>query len=336
MTTAEEKQIRIEIAASGFGETVEGHGFRKVGATHWRRDGEEVSWRVALVPAGYKRSPGCFHAVMGGLVHGLDELAAKVDGKPVSSPIQGLSARAHVHRNMGADLMSEYHRESWDPFDDDLPEAILHPEHTRRKYQGKLLYRLPEGTHMEEHGEVVWYWGLAGDTATAWAFMPDGRDPGDIARRISGYFELFYASAIDRWTSFSNVYKDFYARNAPYFWPQRVRENFCAAKLAGDHAHIQSMIRSVFSQASRSVDQIYEELMASPRSPKHLLENPQLAREVFSRNRRIGALNAAKEVVEICHAIGEPVPDHAYDFGEIPKLEAKMRDAAKRIPLPDR
>lgn len=68
MQPVDSKQVRAEIAANGFAEAVERHGFRKVGATHWRRDNDEVTWRVALVDAGYMILPSRFDPVMTTLV----------------------------------------------------------------------------------------------------------------------------------------------------------------------------------------------------------------------------------------------------------------------------
>ena len=307
MNAAEEKQIRIEIAANGFGEAVERHGFRKVGATHWRRDGDEVTWRVALVPAGYKRSPGCFHAVMGGLVHGLDELGAKVDGKPLSSPIQGLSARAHIHRNVGQNLYGDYHLGTWDPFDDDLPERIRHPETLRRKYRGRKIWKLPEGLRMFRAGQVIRHWKELSSTSSTFAFQTDGHDVTDVAQTVACYFEIFFVPSILRWTIFENVYEDFYGSDAPFFWPYNELENICAAIMAGDLDRISELIRPKLVEAVRSDEDMAEEFSNDHLILERLQKNHDLTLAQIIKNRRETSLRIAHRHLEYCRAL-EIVP----------------------------
>ncbi len=61
------------VAEAGFGQAMEDCGFRKVGRTMWRRDGDRIAWRVALTK-GYADEPGSFRASYGGFVKEIDEL----------------------------------------------------------------------------------------------------------------------------------------------------------------------------------------------------------------------------------------------------------------------
>lgn len=310
MQPVDSKKVRAEIAANGFAEAVERHGFRKVGATHWRRDNDEVTWRVALVPTSYKPAPESFLAVMGGLIHGLDDLAKTVDGNPVSDRIDGLSARAHIHREVGFNLYGDYHKGEWEPFADDLPEPIRHPERLRRKYQGRQVWGLPEGLQLFDSGQVVKYWGKLSVTSSVNAFSTEGRNVGDVARAVSCYFDTFFAPLIERWMLFNNIYADFYGPDAPNFWPYRELENLCAAKLAGDINHFRDLVRPKITEAIRSDDDMREELLADRLIQERLQDDPELTVSQIIEKRRAVAIRVAKQYLRFCEKlnVAPPVP----------------------------
>lgn len=326
MQPVDSKKVRAEIAANGFAEAVERHGFRKVGATHWRRDSDEVTWRVALVDAGYKRSPGCFHVVMGGLVHGLDDIAKKVDGEPLSSPIRGLSARAHVHREVGGNTSDRYFSGDLDPFDDNLPEPIRQSEFMRRKYKGLRVQDSFELQELERKGLIVKHWGEAGWDRTSCAFMVRDRDIADVAEVVACYFETYFVDMIDRWSVFRNIYDDLWGPDARYPRKYEFKQNICSAWMAGDQRHINDTAREVFEEAARTEEDYFGELLSRQNA---LLSDPkpeELLRQVMAKNQRAGALEFAQEVAKICDAIGARYPAHHLEFGEIDSLRRTALD----------
>jgi hypothetical protein len=324
MSEIDGKQVRRQIAANGFTEAVERHGFRKVSPTHWQRDSEEVTWRVALVDAGYKRSPGCFHAVMGGLVHGLDDLAKKVDGKPISSPIRGLVARAHVHRDVGFNLYGDYHQGKWEPFANDLPESIRHPKELQIKYCGLRVDRLPEGKDLFDSGQVIKHWGRAGTAASTTAFLVEDRDIRAVAETVACYFELLYAHKIDRWMNFREIYDDFYQEDAPLFWPQGIVENICAAKLRGDIDQIHRMVIPTISRARLTADDFDQELADDPLTADRIRPAPELLRPIIVKNLQIDALYWAEKVVRACESLSISLPKAEIDFDQIEVLRDEV------------
>lgn len=327
MQTVDSKQVRAEIAANGFAEAVERHGFRKVGATHWRRDNDEVTWRVALVDAGYKRSPGCFHAVMGGLVHGLDDIAAKVDGKPLSSPIKGLSARAHVHRDVGSNTSDGYFYGNLDPFDDNLPEPIRHSEFMRRKYKGLRVRDDFQLDELVRKGLIVKHWGEAGWERTSCAFLVHDRDIAEVAEVVACYFETYFVDMIDRWSGFRNIYDDLWGPKARYPRKYEYKRNICSAWMAGDDDYIEAIASNVFEEASETEEQILAELLRQQAVGRAQEAKPEIVlRQIHAKNRRLGPLMRAREIVEICDAIGARYPNHNLDFSDIARLVSEVRE----------
>lgn len=261
MSNLDSKQVGAAIAAHGFADSMERHGFRKVGATHWRRDSDEVSWRVAIVSKEYRHSPGCFEVTMGGLVHGLDELGTKVDGEPISSLITGTSARAHVHRNLGANVSDMYFSADADPFDDNLPEPIRQPEFVRRKYKGyttRASFRLQD---LEEEGHIIKHFGRAGSDRTSRAFMVHNRDIAEVAEVVTCYFDTYFADRIDRWSRFLPIYKEHWGPNAKYWWPHDRKLNICSAWMAGDQTQIDATATKAFRRAEMTEEDALAELL---------------------------------------------------------------------------
>lgn len=326
MQPVDSKQVRAEIAANGFAEAVERHGFRKVGATHWRRDNDEVTWRVALVDAGYKLSPGCFLAVMGALVHGLDDIAKKVDGKPLSSPIRGLSARAHVHRDVGGNTSDGYFSGDLDPFDDDLPEPIRHSEFMRRKYRGLRVQDSFELMDLKQKGLIVKHWGEAGYESTTCAFLVHDRDVREVADVVACYFETYFIDEIDHWSSFRNIYQDFWGPAARFRIPYYYKDNFCAAWMAGDQEHINDMAKAVFQEAARPEEDYFDRLIAEQSAQRTGHKPQSFLRHVVAKNQRKGCLRNAREIVQICEAIGATYPHHQLEFSDIGRLENEARE----------
>ena len=330
MSKVDSKQVRAEIAAHGFADCMERHGFRKVGATHWRRDSDEVTWRVAIIDKGYRYSPGCFEVMMGGFVHGLDDLGMKVDGEPISSLIQGTSARAHVHRDLGGNVSDMYYSGDADPFDDNLPEPIRQPEFMRRKYKGYTTrdsFRLQD---LEENGLVVKHYGRAGSDRTSRAFMVHDRDIREVSEVVTCYFETYFADRLDRWNNFLPIYQELWGPDARYPRPNEYKLNICSAWMAGDQTQIDAIATKAFRKAERTEEDALAELLHEQATVRTRKARPEfLLRNVQAKNRRAGWLTPARVIVQICEGIGAPYPPHNLDFSDIERLHQQARKYIK-------
>jgi|GEM_PF-3490127 len=98
------------VADAGFGAAMEECGFRKVGRSMWRRDGDRIAWCVALT-RGYAGTPGSFRASYGGFVKEVDELVRLFNPKRRMECMPGTSTPWHVGRCLEDDLFNEYENE---------------------------------------------------------------------------------------------------------------------------------------------------------------------------------------------------------------------------------
>ncbi|MDF1721583.1 MAG: hypothetical protein P1U65_12980, partial [Minwuia sp.] len=105
---ADETDIKAwhRVADAGFGDIVMRHGFRKVGKSMWRRDGDRVQWRVAITK-GYPNDPNSFCVVYGGRVDGLAELVKSYDPKRRFDRLPGTSVRRDAGGDLDAELLHE-------------------------------------------------------------------------------------------------------------------------------------------------------------------------------------------------------------------------------------
>ncbi|ANK83017.1 MAG: hypothetical protein TEF_21085 [Rhizobiales bacterium NRL2] len=77
MAESKEKPVWERIAELGFADAVESRGFRRVGRTHWRLDGDGIVHHVKLY-RGFSTEPGSFRDFLGVYIPQLDEMCERV------------------------------------------------------------------------------------------------------------------------------------------------------------------------------------------------------------------------------------------------------------------
>ena len=94
MGGADDKPVWERIADLGFADAVESKGFKRVGKTHWRRDGDGIVHHVKLY-RGFSVQPGSFRDFQGTFIPGLDALSERVGEAPLSHRIPYGTAPVH-------------------------------------------------------------------------------------------------------------------------------------------------------------------------------------------------------------------------------------------------
>ena len=306
MGGADDKPVWERIAELGFADAVERKGFERVNATHWKMEGEGLTWRVRLV-RGYRATPTSFLPVHGALVHGLDELYAKWDGSKASEYLHGAGQHVHMQSDTGADVVRaqrlEYER--------------LYP---RSKFYGGWLGLARE---LLEHFRIlrtrpvfardflkIQYWGSASEGLRAKAFLTEGHDLDEVTRVVTDYWERYSWPWIKARLCFQDLYHLNWAVDR-HRYGAVLPFNLAVAKLACDQSFIDSLANKKFSEmhsAARTAARLGFE--PDDVATLHVIRQVSTKRDKAIVN-LVGHLSEVRMLVAISHALdlGVPKPD---------------------------
>jgi len=316
MTGKGEPKPWHRVAEAGFGACVESHGFRRVGKAHWRLDGPEVSWRLALVK-GYDFTPGSFCAMYGGLVHCLDELCQKVDGKPASDRMRGMSAHGHIIEELG-DTVFATRRRMYRDSTQSGPEA-----ETFRGWMKFLFLRGDKPVHSRKEYErisKVPHWGEIGSTLSATGFHFDDGSVEDVAQAMIGYFEDYALPLIGDHATLEKVYRRIWGPGALHLRQDMWKERFAAAVLMQDQTYMQEMVDSIFVPSQLTEAETWTELKANGAFDSQTHKNGRMSDEALVVATIRNRLTRAKIISDIVENMGVPVTVPAIDFTKIDLL----------------
>ena len=346
-----EVDVRQEVAFHGFAALMHGYGFRRISKISWRLELDELVWNVGLIP-GYKDAPGSFNIIYGTFVHGLDEIAERVDGKPMSHKMQGLSARAHIEGDVGkgvyTDQVQAYNKK----------ERI--PPPPGMSFRERVTWRIRDFFVKPDFETEILdmpYWGRAGVTSTATAFMPKlektvtppnpDEPPGilelldiravevpELTRAVCGYFEQDAWPFIDRHRTFLSHFQDYWMPKTERGIHWDCKENFVASIMANRIDLIEQAAEAQFAFARQSAEDIlFRESSVRRENYKELPEEKKIfLMQVNRLNLKANELHRAREMVEVAGALDVTLP-HDFDFTEIERLR-KEADANAKVLRP--
>lgn len=302
MADASDIPVHHRVADSGFAEAVERHGFRRVGKAHWRMDNDETTWRIALIKGDQKWHPGSFRPMMGGLAKGIDELCEKVDGKPGSGRITGMSARAHLFDEIGQHTHDELRR-----------AYRADPSILRREpgFRGWLKHVFTNEAEALDQVSRIPYWDEIGISGYVFGFHTKDADMSDVIASVVHCMDEYAMPLIGSLTTLDGFYRRFWSPDAKYPRPEEVRERFAAGKLLGDLKGLQRLADEVFEPAAMTEEQIWRELKDAGEFDSDTFHNTPMTEEARVWAQRRDRLSTAKEIADIINAmeIEVPVPD---------------------------
>lgn len=295
-----EPPVWQRIAELGFADAVESKGFKRVGKTHWKMEGDGLTWRVLLVK-GYKDTPGSFDAVHGAFVHGLDELYSRFEGRRASSPLRQSSARAHLISDIGSDV-TRVQKKEYDR---------LYPD---RKEEGwRELWRSLIDPDMRPSFEWEFlninYWARAGSQSHQWCFVTQGADLQDVADVLSDYWDRYSWPRIEKELSFEELYRREWG---PDIWHDpRILDpfNFAVAKMAGDDHYINDMAAYFIADAERSYADVKKECARKGELDRKRLRRIGITKEQYLANVLDGKQFRKKRLLDICQAFDIELDD---------------------------
>ena len=326
MGGADDKPVWERIAELGFADAVESKGFKRVNATHWKMEGDGLTWRVRLV-RGYRATPTSFLPVHGALVHGLDELYEKWDGSKASEYLHGAGQRVHMQSDTGADVTMAQKRD----YDRLYPAS--------RIYGGWLgLFKdMLEDMRLLRARPIfdrdflnIRYWGLAGESLHADAFLTEGHDLDDVARVVTDYWERYSWPWIKARLGSADLYRLHWGPGThsltnvhPFF--------FAVAEIAGDRAFIAEMAQAVFREARLAIERA--ERMGFSYPDLALYDKPKGASTDLDGavGHMTMQVSSARQVVGIGRAFGLDLPAPALDF--VPFEAYILRNAGPDAPV---
>ena len=304
------------VAEAGFGRAMEDCGFRKVGRTLWRRDGDRIAWRVALTK-GYADQPGSFRASYGGFVREIDELVKLYNPKRSMERMEGTSVPYHLGSTLGDDLIHE------------LGEKELHP--WRRKWQAErnsrsgwrgfwkdLIDPIPPIPNVD-FSEIPFF-EKVGMSYHQWAFVI--REEHQVAKVTDLLLDNFHKHALpwmQQRLDFDMAYPrrwgpSDYNRNSGAYWEP---EYYAAAKLAGDQAWILEMAEKAFSMARTNLAEVWQYCIDEGKFRKPQVKSGEISREVIAQNILRDRLRPAVTVKAIAETMSLVVPEIAIDVSEL-------------------
>lgn len=254
MSNPKEKPVHYQIADAGFGEAVEAKGFRKVGRTYWRLDGDGIIHHLMLRP-GPRRLPGSFRDYEAATFPEYERLCEKCS---VPSGFGKLPLGKGIHHSGDFDQIAwhDYYRQR------EIFE-VEHPEPERTFWQEIVhifkrgpdrpnfdlrVYRPPFGWKWDWNEQ---YYRKRGEWRPA---------PGQLEEVTKAVVETWERSswpriaAVPSWQAYYEKHERALIKNRHGFSPTQI----ILAFLGGDHRLIQEIIDSLAEQVGPPVEEAFQ------------------------------------------------------------------------------
>lgn len=245
MSKPKETPAHVQVAEAGFGDAVEAKGFKRVGKTHWRLDGDGIVWRVATTP-GSAQIDQSFDIVQGIYVDGLDDLYAAIAGKRKSEPMGRTSAAVHSWIDLTSSIVGARRSELTEQ------HSRAHSIWRQKNWLGRLIAAEPR---MPAHSTGSWTIPYAGKEAEygeeQWITLASGPIDEVIAYTLDHWKSWMYPDVV-KYRSATEICIDAWGAGTPAATTGN-RIAFAAAKLIGDDIQIKSMARAKFDRAQQPV-----------------------------------------------------------------------------------
>jgi hypothetical protein len=318
MTDDTDIPIHHCVADAGFATAVELHGFRRVGKAHWRMDNAETTWRIALIKGDQNWNPGSFRPMMGGLAKGIDELCEKVDGKPGSGRITGMSARAHLFDEIGQHTHDELRRAyRADP-------SIRKREPGFRNWFKHVFTN--EADALREVSQIP-HWGEIGMSGYVFGFHTEGAEMSEVIASVVRCMDDHAMPLIGSLTTLDGFYRRFWSPDAEHRRKSEVKESFAAAKLLGDLNGLQRLADEAFLPAAMTEEEIWRELKDAGDFDSDTFHNTPMTEQALVWAKRRDRLSTAKAVAEIIGAMEIEIPVPGLEFHRILEYWKRVDDA---------
>lgn len=257
MSMPKETPAHVQVAEAGFGAAVEAKGFKRVGKTHWRLDGDGIVHHVRL-NRGYTSIPGSFRDALGMDFPEFWKLAELCGHETSSDKLPGTSIHCHF---AGADVFVPIDR---DVQFDNWKGLYGNPDHRslwrdiRDLFKpppnfNKAFYKMPAGYRKNLD---------AGGRVDAEAWILQDLTPEELVSSITECWERGYWEARGHQTSFQIVYDEIF-REAIEERASFSANHFIYAYMVGDLHLIQQMADRQIARLDRTLEDIHQKIYAN-------------------------------------------------------------------------
>jgi hypothetical protein len=245
MADQKEKPAHVQVAEAGFGAAVEAKGFRKVGRTHWRLDGDGIIWRVAITP-GSILVDGSFEIFQGVYVEGLDALYEKIGGKKKSERLGKTSTPAHSWSDLVNDIVSGKADELERVYQEEVAEW--------RREMGfwKFLPLEPEKPDYRKQAWDIPYIQREGKVGDRYFFTLNAAPADEVIAFATEQWVRWMYEDVETYPDRKSVCKGAWGQ-ATVSSDFGLAIAFVAAKLVGDQEQIQAMADAKFKRAQQPI-----------------------------------------------------------------------------------
>jgi len=312
------------VADAGFGAAMEECGFRKVGRSMWRRDGDRIAWRVALTK-GYAGTPGSFRASYGGFVKEIDELVKLYNPKRSLERMEGTSTPMHTGGTLAGDLMEEQKQKDFAPWESKWGNEYR----TRSGWKGiwkDLIDPVPKPPEID-YSEIP-FLDRAGEYTNEMAFIMKNQDDIEkVADLLIDCWNRITLPWIQERLDFDQLYPRIWGRQAPNksTWHHYDAEVFAAAKLAGDQSWIDEMARMAFAGSRTSFAEIWEKCRAVGDFDREPVRSGEVSPETIVRNKYESKLMPVVTVIAMAETMNIAIQKEIIDQIEHPWIVGPMR-----------
>ncbi|PJK30885.1 hypothetical protein [Minwuia thermotolerans] len=325
MAEDKEKPVWERIAELGFADAVESKGFRRVGRTHWRLDGDGIVHHVKLY-RGFAIEPGSFRDFLGTFFPGLDKLYERVDAPPLSRRIP--YGRALCHRDQT--IYDSYYVAEVSRYQTAFPEV---PPAQGFWERIKQFWPPQRPDFSSEFFRPLPYWdSRVTEDAGSGAWLTDGANLRDVADVVTSAWADHEGPLLAAGRSLQSYYEHFDRtrwRDARHFDIDR----FLMAILADDLITAKEIVADTFERVRHtpSLEEMYASLwkqkgrLASSVDWRRLRQTPQGKEMIRFEAASLAAapMFEARRALQCCEKFG-------IELGSKPEIDSAFIEAYER------
>ncbi|ANK82923.1 MAG: hypothetical protein TEF_20535 [Rhizobiales bacterium NRL2] len=322
MGAEREKRVWERIAELGFADAVESKGFKRVGKTHWRLDGDGIVHHVKLY-RGFAIEPGSFRDFSGICFPAIDELCRKIDERPPGSKVPYGTAHCHLEGTIyDAYCSSEVRRFQKMYPEPGPPKGLLE--------KTKALLFVPRRPHFEREffRPLPCYEERTTVDAGSGAWLTRNRDIQDVADVVTRTWLDYDWPDTARWPSFHSFYEE--------RWKEQLEDrsmpdthDFLFARLAEDWGVIERMAGKVFADTGKNFEtELHELTRHRLRVVSNIDWKTYIRTDKGQRHMRrdamvrvVSPLKRARRLLQHSVTLGYGIKDPGIDFGPLIESE---------------
>ena len=314
MGGADDRPVWERIAELGFADAVESKGFKRVGKTHWRLDGDGIVHHVKLY-RGFSIEPGSFRDFLGIYIPRLDEMCRQVGEPQRSHRVPYGTAPVHFQETIYecyVDFEYRRYQKAYPGNSKARPSFTLQFLQTLPNYNPRITIDSGSGAWFSQNGNFAQLAKILDDSWKKYAYLE--------LQRFTDYCAYYF-----------NVMRDGICRSQT-----ATPQSFMLSKLAGDQKTIDILGKRVFERATDDLDaeilRVKEHRMRLAghseyqESDQYTEEKEEI--EIEATKNLLRRQYQARKLLRHSDLLGYQLKDPGIDFGVLHRAERDERWSA--------